>query len=677
MLQVCVFDLLYVFQLKLALFAHVIRCEVNWELLRYSAFIVVRPLWWPGSTRINRRAFFVSRPPLSSTPTTTIPRAQRLLKSTSHKQPSISHWRGRSIRPTQYWTCRGSISAKTNNMGCKGSWGYLYRGQYYIIYEGWSHPECLGKRLVSAVPSEPDAFKVWLAETKLFLEQVEETMDEDGSYRGVSNVLSRASYAPSITLDGAYFEFSYLYDLDHMVFVISERVFFPLDNLPHYEEWVAYLAVDGALDLCISPSTPDMFRRLVDERINSIKTLEAWEKEDLKLYEKVVPSMIEPSTLYGAPAPRWLSSVRNLAKEIFAGFISARYSAISTISMNFEELVFQDLAMELLTSAAPINSTFMADPEVAQSWVRKYELLNSFDEEWVRDRKFYGIDDPPERERCNAFWFRGRLIVLARTLVKEDHFKAKVGFVVRRTREKGLRECTALLWSVHHIAIVVVSGEKVSHSKVIPVVAAFGRENAEYERQFDKAVELLVHHLTPIAIDGGCFFRARLPLDIFIRIRDFADEETCAALGMTSKTLRLEHLKHPWIGPYVMTNASRDDDGFYARHEETGRRYKITIQPFPCLPYLDYDAIEDRQMNEKYVIYRLPFKFLDQSYSMYRSYGLDAPQFKKIHGYEVLVDKVTPEGGLVRLEPHSLLQSQKLASYLSSFSPYADFYLEQ
>ncbi len=54
-------------------------------------------------------------------------------------------------------------------------------------------------------------------------------------------------------------------------------------------------------------------------------------------------------------------------------------------------------------------------------------------------------------QRCNLFWFRGRLIVLVPTLTEEDRFKSEVGLVLRRAKEKGLRECTAILWSIHHV----------------------------------------------------------------------------------------------------------------------------------------------------------------------------------------------------------------------------------
>ncbi|KLO08701.1 hypothetical protein SCHPADRAFT_944251 [Schizopora paradoxa] len=536
-------------------------------------------------------------------------------------------------------------------MGCRGSWGYLYRGQHYIIYDHHCEPVWLGKRLVSAVPTEPDEFKVWLAETKLFLEQVKDTVDEDSTYPDVPDVLSRSSYAPSISLNSEDYEYSYLYDLDNMVFCMSERVYFPLDNLPPYEEWITYIGEDGAENPCILPSTPEFYQTLVDDRLSPIRDLCSWEEWNLKLY-KGVASDIDPSVWCNAVVPHSLSVARKLAKVVFTGFITARYSAVSTITTNFDNFVFEDLAMELLTAAAPANSKFTSNSNVADEWVHQHRVKNG--PEYAIVRKYNRIPDPLWRMRNNAFWFRGRLVVLARTLVREDHLKSKIGFVIRRAKKKKLEECTAILWSVHHVAVVIVSGEKVSHSRVIPVVAAFGKEGADCKRDFDQGLELLMHYLSPIAANGGALLGSRLSMDIFVRIMDFTNERTSAALGRTSKALRVEWLKHPWIGPFVITGPSQDDDELLAQLGKTGQAIKLTMRPFDCLSHLDTDAIRKRRFEAAYVVYRMPFKFFDETLHRSTHWDKEVPDFLRIHGYEVRVKKKTAAGKFVNVRPSVL-----------------------
>ncbi|KLO07284.1 hypothetical protein SCHPADRAFT_945405 [Schizopora paradoxa] len=495
------------------------------------------------------------------------------------------------------------------------------------------------------------ALTAWLAETKRILEEIKDSVD-DTRRTPDALVLSRSPYAPSISLNRRLYWYSYLYDLDHMVFIVNDWVYFLLDSLPPYDQWVTYIAEDGARSLCILPSTPDSHRILVEERVNSISRLTFSEQADLKRYEGLHPEMIDASSWASEDVPRWLLMAQNLAKTTFTGFVSSRYSVISTISINYDDLVFQDLAMELLTSAAPANSTFSSDSDLVESWIWKHD--QKYHPRFAHFRNRFGEAHPPKRERCNAFWFRGRLIVLARTLQREDHFKAKVGFVVRRAREKGLSECTALLWSVHHVAVVVVSGEQVFHSKVIPVVAAYGKKGADSERQFDEGVNLLTHYLYPIAADGGGLSGASLPLDILVRIMELADNKTSTMLEITSKAFRLERLKHPRIGHFVVTGPSPDGEGYLSLFGKTGRAFKITLHPIKCLSRLDKEAIKKRRSVPKYVVYRLPFHYLQDFHSKFITNETILPQFARTHGYEVRAEEVTPEGKYSRMSPLDL-----------------------
>lgn len=551
------------------------------------------------------------------------------------------------------------------------NWKPIGLGQYYIIYNHWCQPESLGKQLVTAVPSDPDAFKgesgtllftknahscgfsgggiislVWLAETRLFLEQVEDSVNEDLDWHDVPNVLSRSSYAPSVNLDvGDDYEYSYLYDLDRMVFTMDERIHFPLDNLPPFDEWLSYIGEDGSEASCILPSTPDLYRALAIDRLNPVKKLTDSEQADLKLYEESNSQMIDSSVWHRGAASHSLTAARNIAKVTFTGFISARYATISVISTKFDELIFEDLAMELLASAAPAGSLLTHRSDFAHSWA--WEMKSRFSEE-RRSRSQWKL------ERCNAFWFRGRLIVLARTLVMECHFKSKIGFVVRRAREKGLRECTALLWSVDHVAAVVVADGKISHSPAIPIIAAYGKEGGDFKSAFDSGLELMLHFLSPIAADGGNSFDASLPMDAFLRIMDFTDKSTTATLAKTAKALRLEWLKHPWIGPFLVSGPSTED-GFYVHFEKTGQPFKITIHPFRCLPHLNVDAIGERREAVKYVVYRLPFRFIDHTrFNFFHMQGV--PEFERVHGYELQVEELTVEGDYVCLPPESVFR---------------------
>ncbi len=137
----------------------------------------------------------------------------------------------------------------------------------------------------------------WLAEKKLFLEQIEDVVDDDED-GDLPKVLSRSDYPPSTyyVLIGDVM-YTYLYDLDRMVFTMDEEVHLPLDDLPPFDEWVQYIAADGSGQRCVAPWTPSVYRTLADAWMSRVKRLSSDEMEDLALYEGVnAPEIIHAST---------------------------------------------------------------------------------------------------------------------------------------------------------------------------------------------------------------------------------------------------------------------------------------------------------------------------------------------------------------------------------------------
>jgi len=119
----------------------------------------------------------------------------------------------------------------------------------------------------------------------------------------------------------------------------------------------------------------------------------------------------------------------------------------------------------------------------------------------------------------------------------------------------------------------------VSCSDAIPVAAAIGRD----DRKFKQGLRLIAHYFPPPCAEGGTYFNSRLPLDVFVRVLEFADAGTALSLGRTSKALRLEWLKRPTIGPYTLLSASASapDGEFVAQ-----RRSPCACQTFYPIAYV-------------------------------------------------------------------------------------------
>ncbi len=195
------------------------------------------------------------------------------------------------------------------------------------------------------------------------------------------------------------------------------------------------------------------------------------------------------------------------------------YAQVNGAHIYFSNNVFEDLAKDLLTAACHGSSTFTLDYKTWCAWTRNVSLKE------LR---------ASVRKRIDYFWFRDRLISLVRTLEDAEHFKADVGIILRWMKEKGLSELTSILWSIHHVAVLVVSGDKVSHSDPIPVAAALGRDR----EKMTEGLKLIMHYLPLRATEGNTSSNRRIPLDVFLRIMDFSDPETKTTLGQTSKILR-------------------------------------------------------------------------------------------------------------------------------------------
>ncbi len=113
--------------------------------------------------------------------------------------------------------------------------------------------------------------------------------------------------------------------------------------------------------------------------------------------------------------------------------------------------------------------------------------------------------------------FGGRLVVITRTLDDEEHFKSQVGLVLRKMEEEQRSECTVILWSIHHVAVVVVSGGNISHSDPVPVAAALRMDR----EKLVEGIKLIAHYLPPVVADESAIFVCRLPLELVLHVMEF------------------------------------------------------------------------------------------------------------------------------------------------------------
>ncbi len=271
--------------------------------------------------------------------------------------------------------------------------------------------------------------------------------------------------------------------------------------------------------------------------------------------------------------------------------------------------------MDLLTAACHGGSAFTFSDQTARTWLCD-----------VLHKPMYG------RKRIDYFWFRDRLVSFGSDTRRRGVIQAEVGIILRWMKEKGLGELTSILWSVHHVAVLVVSGDKISHSDPIPVAAALGRGREE----MTVGLKLIMHYLPLRATEGNPLFSCRLPLDIVLRIMELSDTRTTATLGRTSKALRYEWVRHPYCGPYQLLSVQGDH---FLAIDRISRYISVKLEPLECSPY-DHEASHgffyQGHGPKGLVAYRRPLCYV-ADYNCRLRGAVHVEDFSRIHGYQVFV----------------------------------------
>lgn len=389
--------------------------------------------------------------------------------------------------------------------------------------------------------------------------------DEDEDYHGYYCKPSKEGPENDV-----FIEWTYTFDLDRLAFTVDGAVHFRLDNIPREEiargkqQWIEYLSLDGSGSRCLALDTPKEF--IADISLPVPRPL----PEGLASYEKFNPMIMQTTELSAYK----LNTSEALACVVAKGFIWKYYNKYSQITQYSPgEQEFSHAALGLLYAASPGMQVFVAQDESKKIKVHPSKSKHQF--------------AVPSR----TVWYRGRMIQLSSHLDNEDNLRAEVGSTVTAIREKGLENCTSLLWSVQHVVIITVSGDDVAHSAAIPVLAAYGSEIGDND--FTTGLKVLAHHLQPSLFDStesedqqktaaepqhlSDPANKSLPMEVFEHILKFVDREAYFTCTHLSHACRAYCLERPRVGPYILLRQEDEDsDVFIARvGDEPSKRMKL------------------------------------------------------------------------------------------------------
>ena len=302
-----------------------------------------------------------------------------------------------------------------------------------------------------------------------------------------------------------FIEWTYTYDLDSLNFIVDSKAHFDLQAIAQVpsDEWIRFISADARGDRCLSLDTPPS---LIGQFFSSSAPFLGG--DPVPSTDQFVPtSTISPSTWSNPLTPHH----RRLMLAYAHLTIAETYCILSMFPRySLSSIDLQDLAISFLEAIIPNNQAIVAN--------RQSPTLKIFNDE----------ADP--RDRSPWFWYRGCLILLAKHLDVDERFQVYVQAVASRAKSKNRDRCTAILWSIQHVAVVEISGGSVSHSDPIPLLAAYGSD----EEGFISALHLLWHYLPyprsrtvderATSQGAGSSNFGNFPIEIVMKIMAFTDQ---------------------------------------------------------------------------------------------------------------------------------------------------------
>ncbi|KLO06163.1 hypothetical protein SCHPADRAFT_946329 [Schizopora paradoxa] len=428
-----------------------------------------------------------------------------------------------------------------------GVYAILCNGYYHIsrVYRN-GFPEGLGVAAIGGIPAEKGAFDAYIARLRRTCENLESEElrqfieDINDGVTGTTwlPVSESSEYGLFLSrtppLIGRSATWVYTIDLDRMIYTLDNAIHFDLFRMPRSGEWTRHLAFDGRGHRCLEPGTS------ANLGLNH-NDLSSSEKESI---------ILRSNALYSRDGGRVI--VQDMEVEKFNDMASMDAFQECTVQM---AKGFMTAYLQLSDDARfyhPSTADFQTKAAFLLSLIAPgfYSTANrSGDCSVDRDHVFASSTSP----RGTYFWFRRCLVVMASHLDYENHLQAHISDIVKYVRVSGMEECTAIMWSISHVAVIRLdrceAGDIVKHTPVLPALAALRVD----DNALTTTLRILAYHLAPPVFHRDAPLRQSgpsLPLDIIFEIMGYLDEGAYHAMGLVCKALRFQCVAHPIVGPY-------------------------------------------------------------------------------------------------------------------------------
>ncbi|RLM00458.1 hypothetical protein CFD26_106336 [Aspergillus turcosus] len=409
-------------------------------------------------------------------------------------------------------------------MGTRGLLFIRCRGRYFVIWNQFdSYPEGLGEAIVYEIPTDPEGYRNWLNSMRemysrcaqQFEDQiltVDANIRQDDlsiSERHAKSYLAvddRLEYAPIQTVvdrfsNDLFVEWTYTIDLDREIFAVDDAACFKLSNVPHWGEWIRYLAQDARQRRKLHANTPKDIIADVSWKPNidpSLKALgQALNIELLSLADFAAETMLPLDIETDSPsnsAKQMMPARTNFLMTTFLQMCRAYRKVLDRFILGWEPscFMFREMAFAVLSLAA--GEVFFEYPEVLD---RKYEtngyylLPNSRAQKshtkmlprFLHESHLPGIE-PGSAPKSTSFWFHNVLVHLNSRLDLNAVEEASVVEVVNDGLRQGYEEFYAMVLSILDVVLIRVQkghgGKPYIRRSPLMALFEFTDENSGY-----------------------------------------------------------------------------------------------------------------------------------------------------------------------------------------------------
>ncbi|CAE6496305.1 unnamed protein product [Rhizoctonia solani] len=465
-----------------------------------------------------------------------------------------------------------------------GYFAYRYKRKYYRRYLSCdAHPSGHGQRFADAIPRDLSILEEWIANRIQILENAKISHDEvvhpDLPEADCSSDLDDGALGYELCKDadwtfvGLATEYTYVIDLDNLVFTVNGWAHLKLNNMPPSKPGLkAYFDADEE----IIKVPPQYLSTEVD--LWPAPSFDVEERQ--RQYEALNPIVI-PATEWGALPWDRLSFPQRFSIDLTHHLLSETSRDVTYAYTPYFQKKTGEFCWNILCAAT--SSVPLSCDVISTSWHDNSLSPRSPDQRHRRLRPHGMLYDTGAETKLSSYdrhycWIRNCLITFCIRLGDPAYVAHEVEQMVRKMRRDGHTECVGLILSSQREVVIVAVNEgpggarQVRHTPALNICPCCGPAG-----QASEGLLLMVHMLSPILTVPQLPWRAsrsrpsshvllwpKLPVEVFQHIIRYTSTVDYVALCRVSRSIRSVCLTNPRYADFTILNEMSQYEMTYA-----------------------------------------------------------------------------------------------------------------